>query len=141
MKDLIDNEKRSKAWEEYTGKANNFADWFTAIIISNFVYLLGFVEKENSIRQLFKTDVNLWIWSFCASLVALIAVFFVKFLGFWAAKMRVDAYSKKLNDKKPKKCEDYLEDIRFYLSILFVFLGFITLVLNFLIIRLRCDVL
>ena len=77
------------AWEEYTSKANNFADWFTAILISNFAYLIGLLNKEFSIGAQLEGKVYLWNWSFYLACAALFSIFIVKVLGVWAASVRV----------------------------------------------------
>ena len=86
---MDDKEKEMKAWEEYTGKANNFADWFTAILISNFAYLINLLSGEIVIGARLEHKVYLWNVSFYAACIALGSVFFVKALGVWAASERV----------------------------------------------------
>ncbi len=85
----IDDEKDEKMnlWKEYTDKANNFADWFTAILISNFAYLIGLLDK---IGVQLEAKVYLWNESFNATCAALFSIFVVKALGVWAASIRAD---------------------------------------------------
>ncbi len=113
-------EKKANAWEEYTGKTTNFADWFTAIIISNFVYLIGFVDKKEKID-------SLWRGSFLASTAALILIFIIKVLGVWAAKMRVN--------QGQSKCEHDIESMRDIASAFFVVLGVLSLILSGIILK------
>ena len=100
-------------WEDYTTKGNNFADWLTGLIISNFVYLVGFAKEKT----------GLWCTSFFAALVALILVFIFKSLGVWAAKMRVDAG----HTTPPEK---NIESARDIISAFFVVLGALSMILS-----------
>ena len=119
---MDDKEKEMKAWEEYTGKANNFADWFTAVIISNFAYLIGFVDNKEKIG-------SFWYGSFLASGAALILIFVIKVLGVWAAKMRFDKEKIK-DDKWYNECQHNIESVRDILSAFFVVLGLFALILT-----------
>ena len=105
---------KESAWQEYTRKANNFGDWFTAIIISVFVYLIGFSDK--------KANACLWKGSFIAAVVALMLVFLHKIFGVWAAKMRVDEGQSKL--------EHNIENVREWIFKSLVILGVLSVIFS-----------
>ena len=81
--DAVEDNKK-----DYKDKLNNFADWFTAIIISNFAYLVSFGKKDQ-IEAVLKGEEYLWYWSFWLSFFALIFIFFVKIVGVFAARIRI----------------------------------------------------
>ena len=89
------------AWKEYTDKANNFTDWFTAVLISNFAYLVGLLDKETGI-QLLEYKVYLWNQGFNTACVALGSIFVAKVLGVVAASMRVDGCKHEKNTEKTR---------------------------------------
>ena len=113
----MENEKKAAAWEEYTNKANNFCDWYTAIIISNFAFLVSLLDNEHTIQSILERDAYLWNLSFYSSCAALFFIFIAKGLGVMAASMRVDKI----------ECEKFCEDARTAILIIFGFLGIFSL--------------
>lgn len=120
-------ERKDQAWKEYREKANNFLDWFTAIIISNFVYLINFLDKEGSLVDRLNGKTHFWKLSFNAAAVALAAVFIVKALGVLAADFRVNG--------KYKRGEELIEAARTGCVFMICFLGIVSLSATFVILK------
>ena len=116
-------EQKIDPWKDYTDRANNFSDWFTAVVISNFAYLIQLVNKEGELASLLESKTYLWGWGFKLSCAALACVFAVKLLGVLAASRRIH---KGPNDK----CQDWMERIRFWIIIAFFILGITSLVFS-----------
>ncbi len=114
-------QKKMDPWKDYTDRANNFADWFTAIVISNFAYLIQLVNKgEYGIGSLLEKKVYLWDWGFKVSCTALACVFIAKLLSVLAASIR-------FHEGPSNKCQDWMEKIRFGIIIAFFVLGIFSL--------------
>ena len=79
---MSENKDLTQLWKDYTEKANSFANWFTSILISNFVYLFKATESEK---------LGCWgKWSLGLSVSSLIAMFLFKVMGVCAARKRHD---------------------------------------------------
>ena len=116
-------------WKDYTDRANNFADWFTAIIISNFAYLIHLVNQDHRIlASILESKLYLWNWGFKISCGALICVFIAKLLSVLAA-------SKRFHKGPKNKCQEWMEKVRFVFIIFFFFLGMVSLVFSGIILR------
>ncbi len=100
----------SAASLDFKQKANSFADWLTALIISNFVYLIKFENKATVLSKL-KDSSHLWEKSFWFSIIALVIIFFHKLFGVLAAQKRAE--------KKSRECEACLEWLRTHLFTFF----------------------
>ena len=108
--------------KDFVEKANSFANWFTSILISNFIYLVRLGEAEG-------LD-NPGKWSFGFSLSSLVFIFPHKALGVCAAKKRHALVSQ---DKTPddtflnvipdSPCIHKIETFRTRLFYLFVAFG------------------
>ena len=118
--------------KDYKFKMNNFADWFTAVIISTFAYLIGFGTRAK-VEELLQGKAYLWDWSFYSSSAALIFIFVIKVFGVFAAKIRVE---KGLND-----CQHCIESLRDIFSIVFVVFGIMSLIATGLILKFRFNLL
>ena len=122
MSPMITEEKdRENAWKDYITKGNDFSNWFTAIIISNFVYL-------NSIELTERT--GLWWVGFGIAIPTFICIFLFKSLGVLAARDRVkmndpglSGEGKRKEREKLENCQKKTEKLRAKLSISFVVLG------------------
>ncbi len=110
--------------EDFKKKANSFSDWFTSIVIANFVYLLSF-QGQSTVASVLGAKSYLWNYSFWLTVFSLSGIFFFKALGVLAAYFRVRG-----------KDHKWMEDFR---SIIFVFAvvtgGLLGLVVSFLIIK------
>ncbi len=115
----VSNEEMRAQEDDYKSKADHFADWFTAIIISNSIYLIKFAEKKEEVESLLGEKTFLWYGSFFAASLALILIFLFKVLGVLAAKIRLD--------KGPCKSEHDLESTREIIFLFYFFLGVLAL--------------
>ena len=116
------------AWKDYTDRANNFADWFTAVVISNFAYLIQLVNKEDMLGSLLESKVYLWDWGFKLSCAALACVFVTKLLSVLAA-------SRRFHKGPDDKCQERIENIRFWTIVVFFGLGILSLFFSISILR------
>ena len=114
-------------WKDYTDRANNFADWFTAVIISNFAYLIDLLKIKNYFFESM-LERKVYLWDMYISCFALVYISIIKGLGVWAASRRVD---KGLEDE----CQRKIEDLRFGFSIAFVALVMISVSLSTIILQ------
>ncbi len=73
-------EFKNQLWNDYVEKGNSFANWFTSILISNFVYLVRIGETG-------KLDCSGKV-SFGFLVFSLVAMFLFKAVGVYAAKER-----------------------------------------------------
>ena len=115
---------KERAWKDYTTKGNDFSTWFTAIIISNFVYL-------NSIKTPERT--RLWWISFVVAIPTFVLIFLFKSLGVLAAKWRVKAQDIGLPEDEKKwleKWQEKIERARAAFSEIFVILGIVIVVFS-----------
>ena len=71
---------KNQLWKDYVEKANSFANWFTSILISNFVYLIK-LGKEGKLDRFGKGSLGLLAFS-------LLVMFFFKLIGVQAARTR-----------------------------------------------------
>ncbi|GEM_PF-1748448 len=113
MNDTKDEVKDIK--KDYKYKMNNFADWFTAIIISNFAYLISIRDEV--------VDEDLWVMSFYSASAALALIFIIKVSGVYAARMRV-------REKGSIPPEYKIESARDLLSAFFIVIGLFSLIVT-----------
>jgi len=69
--------------KDFKEKANSFANWFTSVVVSNFVYLINFKEEK------------LWYVAldFFMTVFSLLFLFLFKVLGVWNARKKLDMKS------------------------------------------------
>lgn len=79
----------NQLWKDYVDKGYSFVNWFTSILISNFVYLVNLAERK-SISGWGQSSVFL-------SLVALVFIFLFHGIGIFAARKRHDLESQNHN--------------------------------------------
>lgn len=101
--------------KDYKDKLNNFANWFTAIIISNFAYLISSRDQV--------LDEGLWDLSFYAATSAIALMFIIKVSGIYAAKVRI-------REKGSTPFEHRIESARDLLSAFFIVLGLCSLIVT-----------
>src|SRR5688572_5854757 len=97
---------KNRAWKDYITKGNDFSNWFTAVIVSIFVYLINIKEPE------WRT--GLWYITFIAAFPTFLFIFLFKSLGVWTASMRVDASNFRLSEttrKEQDKKQERIEEI------------------------------
>lgn len=82
---MAESKNLAQLWKDYVEKGNSFANWFTSILISNFVYLvkLGEGRKLECAGK----------WSLGLSVLSLVAMFFFRAAGVWTAQRRHDLES------------------------------------------------
>ena len=106
--------------KEYKDQGNYFANWLTAIIISNYAYLVRLMETD----QIAYLPKKMWDFSFTLTNWSLILIFFHKGLGVVAARLRINKQSNGWLDKQQAN----IEVIRSILILVFVGLGVMSLI-------------
>ena len=115
--------------KDYKDQGNHFANWLTAIIISNYVYLVRLVETG---EMHYLPNWTLLNWSFTIANLSLVFIFFHKGLGVVAARLRLNMQPKSWQDI----WQNITESLRSTLILLFVFTGIIPIILSGVIIKL-----
>lgn len=111
---------KKQFWRDYVEKGNSFANWFTSILISNFVYLVRIGETV-------KLDWSGKI-SFGFSVLSLVAMFLFKAVGVYTAKERHSLLSQ---GREPDNCCIHMvETLRTKLFYLFVGSGIFAVIFS-----------
>lgn len=111
---------KNELWKDYVEKGNSFANWFTSILISNFVYLIRIGETG-------KLDCSGKV-SFGFLVFSLAAMFLFKAVGVYAAKERHALVSQ---GKAPDNSFLYtIETLRTGLFYLFVGSGMVAVLIS-----------
>jgi hypothetical protein len=118
---LSDSAKREGLWKDFTDKANSFANWFTSILISNFIYLVS-ISGVKRTRDLGKT-------SLVITMVCLAMVFIFKVLGVYAAKERHGLAAKEISPLDDDRLQN-IEVYRKWSFCIFVVLGAIAVLIS-----------
>ena len=107
--------EKQEAGEAFKQKANEYSNWFTAIIISTFVFLIDPKNQSGVI----------WAAALALSFISLVAIFLFKFLGVFAAYLRIC----------PKFClrceESFIEKVREQIILCFVIASLISVICAF----------
>lgn len=76
-----DNQKSSEELHrEFRDKANSYANWFSAILISTFVFLINLKGNQT----------HIWRSAFVLAMIGLITIFLFKFLSTTASYLRLN---------------------------------------------------
>jgi len=84
-----EEEMSQKKRDDFKEKANSFSNWFTTVVIANFVYLQSFSARDDLLNVQGKM-VDWWVFSFWFTVISLTGIFIFKALGVLAAYFRTD---------------------------------------------------
>ena len=111
---------KNQLWNDYVEKGNSFANWFTSILISDFVYLVR-IGEAGKLDCSGKVNFGFLVFS-------LVAMFLFKAIGVYAAKERHSLVSQ---GKDPDNYFLYaIETFRKWLFYLFVGSGMIAVLFS-----------
>ena len=106
---------RSDLQKEFHEKANTFSNWFTSVVIANFVYLIKLKGETILHEQVSEIDYSLTI-------VALALIFLFKISDVIASWLRV-----KIKDERDAPLLKHIEEKIEFFKVWIFFLGFVVL--------------